>query len=151
LDNCWGFIDCTIRSICRPTKHQQIIYSGYKKVHALKYSAVKCPDGIIYHLAGAYEGRRNDNFLLRDSRLLLLCATFATDTSYLTTTCSNFVLYGDPAYSIGDFLLSPYAKSKTQSDEEFQFNIRMSAVRESMEWGFGEVLRLWNFLDHTPT
>lgn len=70
LTNCWGFIDCTIRDICTPIQFQREVYSGYKKKHSLKYSAVKAADGLIYHLYGPFEGRRNDNHLLRASGLL---------------------------------------------------------------------------------
>ncbi|KAJ7189890.1 hypothetical protein GGX14DRAFT_408472 [Mycena pura] len=31
LKTVWGFIDCTIRSICRPIEWQRQAYSGYKK------------------------------------------------------------------------------------------------------------------------
>ena len=44
LTNCWGFLDCTIRGICRPVVWQQTRYSGHKKFDAVKYSAVKAPD-----------------------------------------------------------------------------------------------------------
>ena len=37
LDNCWGFVDGTVRPICRPQKNQRIVYNGYKRVHALKF------------------------------------------------------------------------------------------------------------------
>ncbi|KAJ6493877.1 hypothetical protein DFH09DRAFT_871267, partial [Mycena vulgaris] len=41
LRTVWGFIDCTIRGICRPTWWQRIVYNGYKKIHATKFQAVK--------------------------------------------------------------------------------------------------------------
>ena len=32
IDNCWGFIDGTVRPICRPQKHQRVLYyNGHKK------------------------------------------------------------------------------------------------------------------------
>ncbi|KAJ3777094.1 hypothetical protein FB446DRAFT_611863, partial [Lentinula raphanica] len=40
LENCFAFLDCTIRRICRPSIDQQICYNGYKKIHALKYQAL---------------------------------------------------------------------------------------------------------------
>ncbi|KAJ6548358.1 hypothetical protein B0H19DRAFT_868836, partial [Mycena capillaripes] len=40
LNSVWGFIDCTIRGICRPTWWQRQAYNGYKKKHATKYQAV---------------------------------------------------------------------------------------------------------------
>lgn len=55
-----AFIDCTIRRICH-----------------LKYQALMLPNGIIGHLYGPVEGRRNDNFLLTESTLLEALAEFA--------------------------------------------------------------------------
>ncbi|KAJ3964749.1 hypothetical protein EV361DRAFT_768765, partial [Lentinula raphanica] len=40
LRNCIGFLDCTIRKICRPSENQEACYNGYKKLHALKYQAI---------------------------------------------------------------------------------------------------------------
>jgi hypothetical protein len=139
LANCWGFIDCTIRKICRPTLWQQICYNGYKHLHALKYSAVKCPDGLIYHLAGPMEGRRNDNALLSASTLLPRCRARA----------AGSVLYGDPAYSINDVIISPYDNAILTPQQQ-EFNKRMSSCREAVEWGFADIARLWCALDFTP-
>ncbi|KLO08611.1 hypothetical protein SCHPADRAFT_801183, partial [Schizopora paradoxa] len=36
----WGFIDCTIRRICRPKLHQRQAYNGHKKIHAVKFQCV---------------------------------------------------------------------------------------------------------------
>ncbi|KAJ7691354.1 hypothetical protein B0H17DRAFT_843844, partial [Mycena rosella] len=40
LHTVWGFIDCTICGVCRPTWWQRIVYNSYKKIHATKYQAV---------------------------------------------------------------------------------------------------------------
>ena len=32
LDNCWGFIDGTVRPMCRPKQHQRLFYNGHKRV-----------------------------------------------------------------------------------------------------------------------
>ena len=45
LDNCWGFIDGTVRPICRPVENQKTVYNGHKRVHTLKYQAVLLPMG----------------------------------------------------------------------------------------------------------
>jgi len=71
LTTCWRLIDCTIRPISRPVKWQQRVYNGHKKKHSLKYSAVKSPEGLMYHCYGTYEGRRNNNHLLDYSHLLV--------------------------------------------------------------------------------
>ena len=36
LNNCWGFIDGTVRPISRPGEHQRVMYNGHKRVHAIK-------------------------------------------------------------------------------------------------------------------
>ena len=36
LDNCWGFVDGTVRPICRPKRNQRVVYNGNKRIHALK-------------------------------------------------------------------------------------------------------------------
>ena len=47
LDNCWGFIDGTVRPISRPKRNQRAVYNGHKRVHALKYQSVVTPNGLI--------------------------------------------------------------------------------------------------------
>ncbi|KAI0348726.1 hypothetical protein OH77DRAFT_1432640, partial [Trametes cingulata] len=77
VSSIWAFIDCTLRHIARPSRYQQVAYSGYKKAHALKYQAVAIPNGIIAHLFGPFEGRHADTFLLAESGLLDKCARYA--------------------------------------------------------------------------
>jgi hypothetical protein len=45
LQNCWGFLDGTHMEIARPSLHQERYYSGYKRIHSLKYQCVATPDG----------------------------------------------------------------------------------------------------------
>ena len=52
LDNCWGFIDGTVRPICRPVENQKTVYNGHKRVHALKYQAIVAANGLIANLYG---------------------------------------------------------------------------------------------------
>lgn len=52
LDNCWGFVDGTVRPICRPGQHQRTVYNGHKRVHALKYQSVIAANGMIANLYG---------------------------------------------------------------------------------------------------
>jgi len=30
LDNCWGFVDGTVRAICRPKVNQRVLYKDHK-------------------------------------------------------------------------------------------------------------------------
>ena len=52
LENCFGFVDGTVRPICRPDKKQRIVYSGHKRVHSLKFQSVALLNGIISNLYG---------------------------------------------------------------------------------------------------
>ena len=40
LENCFGFVDGTVRPVRRPNKHQRIVYNCYKRVHSLKFQSV---------------------------------------------------------------------------------------------------------------
>ena len=52
LDNCFGFIDGTVRPISRPDERQRIVYNGHKRVHALKFQSLSLPNGLIGNLNG---------------------------------------------------------------------------------------------------
>ncbi|KAH6924303.1 hypothetical protein HPB50_014716 [Hyalomma asiaticum] len=60
LSNCCGFIDGTARAICRPTRQQQLYFSGHKTFHALKYQSIICPNGSICQLDGCYPDSKHD-------------------------------------------------------------------------------------------
>ena len=52
LDNCYGFIDGTVRQICRPQDNQRVVYNGHKRVHAIKFQSVTVPSGMIAQIYG---------------------------------------------------------------------------------------------------
>ena len=52
LDNCFGFVDGTVRPISRPGEHQRSVYNGHKRVHALKFQSLSLPNGLIGNLYG---------------------------------------------------------------------------------------------------
>jgi hypothetical protein len=61
------------------------------------------PNGIIGHLHGLFEGRRNDNYLLTESGLLERLAHFAHQEDVDDDTPLEhqyFQLLGDPAYGV---------------------------------------------------
>ncbi len=149
MSTIWGFIDCTIRRISRPTWGQRAAYNGYKKHHALKYQAVMIPSGMLAHLFGPWEGRNTDPFLLEESGLLDDCAKYAVHVDADDGTPVEhryFQLYGDPAYGLSPFLISPYSGPGQRSATEQTFNTQMSSVRMEVEHGFGVVLNTWPFL-----
>ena len=52
LENCFGYIDGTVRPIARPDQHQRIVYNGHKRVHLLKFQSVALPNGLIGNMFG---------------------------------------------------------------------------------------------------
>ena len=50
LNNCFGFLDGTVRSICRPGEHLRVVYNGHKRVYALKLQSIDLPNGLITNM-----------------------------------------------------------------------------------------------------
>lgn len=52
LDNCFGFVDGTVRPITRPGENRRVLYNGHKRVHAIKFQSVAFPNGLIGNMFG---------------------------------------------------------------------------------------------------
>ena len=52
LDNCFGFVDGTVRPITQPGENQRVLYNGHKRVHAIKFQSVALPNGLIANMFG---------------------------------------------------------------------------------------------------
>lgn len=141
LDMCWGFIDGTVRKMCKPGINQREVYNGHKKVHALKFQSVVTPNGLIANLFGPMPGRRHDAALLNGSGLMQ-----HMEANFFAPDGRPFCLYGDPAYPLRPHLQRPY-RGHALTAQEQQFNTDMSQVRQAVEWQFGRILSLWAFLD----
>ncbi|XP_071851129.1 uncharacterized protein [Apostichopus japonicus] len=140
LKNCWGFVDGTVRPICRPKEYQRLCYNGHKRVHALKYQSVTAANGLVANLFGPIEGRRHDCFLLRESGLL----TELEHRSY-DTLGNTLCIYGDPAYPLRAHLQGPF-KGNLTNDQKL-YNHSMSSVRVSVEWVFGDMINFFKSTD----
>jgi hypothetical protein len=141
-----GFIDGTVREICKPSVLQGPLYNGKDRIHSLKYQAINSPDGIIMHLAGPYPGSRHDQFMLRESKILDWIGSFPQQAG----TGWPHVIYADCGYStVHGKIIVPY------HDEELNAvhaacNNAMTSVRISIEWAFGAILRHWASLRWVP-
>ena len=141
LENCWGFIDGTVRPVCRPGIFQRVMYNGHKRVHALKFQSIAAPNGMIANLFGPVEGRRHDSGMLAESGLLPQleqnCNTPITN--------QPLCVYGDPAYPLRAHLIGPFKGNITPIEQEF--NESMSKTRVAVEWVFGDIVQYFAFLD----
>ena len=61
LFDCFGFVDGTIPSICRPVLNEN--YSSQTKVHGIKCQRVILPNGLIINLERLWKGFRHDFIL----------------------------------------------------------------------------------------
>jgi hypothetical protein len=93
-----GFLDGTVRKICRPGEFQESVYNGHKKSTALKYQAVTAPDGLKVSLAGPFGGRSHDNEMLRQSGLLKSLASLDYGVNE-----GHFFMYGDAGYVLSRY------------------------------------------------
>lgn len=117
------------------------MYNGHKRVHSLKFQSVVTPDGIIVHLSGPWVGRRHDARMLQESNLLETLSAHGNGTDG-----EPMQIYGDPAYGIHRYLLSPFRGAHLTPEQEV-FNKKMSAVRVCVEWQFGKIVAKFAFLD----
>ena len=107
LSYVWGFVDGTARPIRRPTEGRRLFYSGHKRIHALKFQSVVTPFGIIVHLFGPVDGRRQDSHILQESGLQLQTEQHLKR--------GDWKYYGHPAYPIRPQLLRPFQGSHSNT------------------------------------
>lgn len=141
LQNCWGFVDGTVRAICRPGENQRVAYNGHKRIHALKYQSVTAANGMIAHLFGPVEGRHHDSYMLRESGLFNQLQRYSHDRE------DNILcIYGDPAYPLRAHLQCPF-KGNNLTEDQVAYNRSMSSVRVTVEWLFGDIVNNFKFVD----
>lgn len=120
-------------------------YSGHKKMHCIKFQSVICPDGIVISLKGAYEGRRHDAGIFRESGLY---EELQQHTVFPEPHPEHFVVYGDQAYGLRELLIRPYTEQELLGHPERQhFNTSMGILRIAVEWGFNKIIQEFAFLD----
>ena len=92
LDNCWRFVDGTVRPVCRANENQRAIYNGHKRVHYIKFQSVALlNNGLVGNLFGPNKGRRHDSFMLAASGFLHDLQKF----SNCPVTGLSICVYGD--------------------------------------------------------
>ncbi|XP_033121176.1 uncharacterized protein LOC117120273 [Anneissia japonica] len=140
LKNCRGFIDGTVRAVCRPQENQQVLFNGHKRLHSIKFQSLVAANGMIANMYGPIEGRRHDSFMLRESGLLDQLEQMSVNTNN-----EIMCIYGDPAYPIRPQLQAPFKGNLSPIEQDY--NKAMSEVRVSVEWLFGDILNYFKFTD----
>ncbi|CAB3990061.1 Hypothetical predicted protein [Paramuricea clavata] len=138
LGNCFGFINRTVRPICRPKRNQKVVLNGHKRVHSLKFQSVALPNGMVANLYGPVEGKRHDAAMLAKSRLLNDLEEHA-----FSPTGELMCFYDDPSYPLRIYLQALFRDPPTA--EMMAFNRSMRSVRVAVEWLFGDVFNYFKF------
>ena len=141
LDNCWGFVDGTVRPMCRPSHNQRIVYNGHKIINRIKFQSVVAPNGLIANLYGPMEGKRHDSGMLADSNLLNQLQQYSHGLNG-----RPLCIYGDPAYPLR-FHLQCGFKGAHLTQQQQLWNKNMSEVRVAVERIFGDIVNYFKFLD----
>lgn len=136
--HCFGFIDGTMFTICRPTYGQEAMYNGWKRQHKVKYQCVVLPNFLIGDWFGPAAGRAHDSQVLADSNMVQRLRAMRDRLDV------PLCIYGDPAYPVSDVLLRAPKGRMTATMEAYA--TLMSHYRESVEWVFGKMGELWPFV-----
>lgn len=119
--------------------HQEVVYNGYKRVHALKYQAAVSMNGLVAHLVGPVIGARHDNRIFQESNLA------AEIHRKCTASGRQLYAYGDQGYAVDPYVVSPFRRARNAL--EIGINSAMVPVRLPVEWTFGKISQLFAFVD----
>jgi hypothetical protein len=140
---CFGFIDGTVRPVCKPGLLQGEVYNGKDRVHSLKYQGFSTPDGILQQLSGPWPGRRHDTIMYNRSGLPEWLDALPRHESG-----ALYCLYADQGYHTQPGLMVPFCDGSVNLKHQ-AFNEVMSSARIAVEWEFGGILHYWATLRWT--
>ncbi len=137
------FIDNTIVAMCRPGGNtqegpsaprvplevQQAWWTGWKKLHGLKFQTVMLANGMDFQVFGPLSCRRNDLTSLTLSNFVRLLATLQENEPI------QYAPFGDSAYEDIDGMKSGGGRG-------------MASVRESIEWSYKDLKTMWKYMDY---
>ena len=107
----------------------------------MKFQSVVAPNGLIANLYGPVEGKRHDSGMLMNSDLLNQLQQYSF--------CQNqrpLCIYGDPAYPFRVHLQAGF-KGTRLSQQQVDWNTRVSEVNVSVGWILGDIITYFKFLD----
>ena len=110
---------------------------GWKSVHGLKHQTVDLANGLTMDMYGPHSLRRNDLYLLRESKI-----------NNLMKALTELYIFGDSAYTTQSNITSYWAKEHLPNGFE-KWNSAMKSVRISIEWNYGYTASLFKYLGDT--
>ena len=141
LNNCLGFVDGTVRQICRPGEMQRTVYNGHKRVHAIKCQAIATTNGLVASIYGPIEGRRHDSGILADSAILPLLQQYS-----INQNGNQSRIYGNLAYPLRPQLQTPISNPLV-NPQQAAYDTVMSEAKVGVECVFGDIANFLKFFD----
>lgn len=117
-----------------------VLYNGHKRVHAINFRSIAAPNRLIANLFGP-ERRRHDSGMLAESELLTDLQRHS-----FSPLGRPLCFYGDPAYPLNVDLQGPFKGARITPIQN-EYNTKMSRVRCSVEWVFGDIVNYLAFMD----
>jgi len=154
----FGFIDNTLNATCRPGGGperdganaprndpliQQEFYSGWKKLHGIKWQTIDLPNGMNFHVFCVGSLRRNDLESLEESRVNEKLQNLQLGQEL------QWVVCGDSAYVfVSDSHILARHNNAHNTPREILENRALSSCRETIEWDYGNVGTMWSYVDY---
>lgn len=135
------------RNSQRKPKHlQKTFYGGYQGYHGLKFQAVVLPNGLDLHVFVPLAIRHSDIKLFNESGVNDLISQLQSD----VPETSQYRIYGDAGYEkkIASHLRTRNTSPHRLPPEQELENTVMKSLRESVEWSFSGIVRLFSFIDY---
>ena len=114
--------------MCHPSVFQELVYTGYKKYHGMKFQGPVTPNGLLVHLNGPYHAPQNDLGVLTESSLLMTleqCAIQLGSDEGDPPECWCFQIYCDSTYGVSTVMLSPYSGVGELTGAQWDWNAVM--------------------------
>lgn len=120
---------------------QRAFYTGWKKLHGLKFQTVCLPNGMDFHVFGPLSARRPDSFSLISSKLVPRLALLMNDMDV------KYCCFGDSAYSRETYITT-YKSGDNLTEWQIQENACFTSIREPHEWSYRDLKNYWKALDY---
>jgi hypothetical protein len=146
-----GFVDGTFFATSRPKKNlQRFFFSGHKWDHGVHFLGVQAPIGLLIDFSGPWEGRHQDKWMLKVSKLLErfeACMIWAATQSFGSARwiAQLFYLFGDAGFTLRPWLQVQFS-GRHLTAAQTACNFSLSHTRIANEWIFGRMEQLWKFL-----
>ena len=139
--NIVGFIDWTLRRICRPGGPPEVqVFDGHHRDHGLAYQSLVFPNGMIGDLYGPAFGRRHGACLLEKSKLNDRLPRVQENNPI------QYKVYGDAAYPTTSHADRGFRGANLTAAQR-AYNRALSRVRVCVGWMFGKIVSEHSFVD----